>query len=255
MSLPRFPARRVLSAFRGGSSLPVLVDTPSGRFVTKLRGAAQGCTALIAEIIVAELAEVLGLPVPERALIALEHDTPSDDANDELADLLRASVGDNLGLRFLPGARHLEARELDALDDAFVARLAWLDAFVMNPDRTRANPNLLLWNRQPWLIDHGAALTFHHDWAGVTEQSPRERWDPTSHLFGDRASLLEAEDSASAGAIDRDVLAAAVARVPDDFLTGAFPADDATRLRAAYTAFLWKRLRAPRPFSRQPAAA
>ena len=155
---PSFPVRRVLSRLRSGSSSPIVVDTAGGRFVTKLRGAAQGPSALVAEVIVAELAEHLGLPVPERVSIELPIDVETDDANDELADLLAASVGQNLGFRWIDGASVWPAAEVGRIDDEFAVRVLWLDALVMNPDRTAYNPNVLL--------GPGAALA-HRSWRGA----------------------------------------------------------------------------------------
>jgi hypothetical protein len=243
-------ATRVRRAFREGSSWPVLVETASGRFIAKLRGAAEGTTALIAEVVVAELAEALGLPVPERVLVTLEAGIASDDRLDELRDLLDRSVGLNLGFRWLDGATTPTARELAALDDAFVASVLFLDALSMNPDRTAKNPNLLLWKRQPWLIDHGAALPFQHWWSEVEESSPREVSDLSGHLFADRTEVLAPHEAALAARLSRAVLGRAAARIPDDFLVYAFPGEDPDRLRARYAAFLWKRLKAPRPFVR-----
>jgi HipA-like protein len=245
---PSFPVRRVLSALRSGSSLPIVVDTPAGRFVAKLRGAAQGPPALVAEVIVAEIAERLGLPVPERALLELELDVKTDDHNDELADLLQASVGQNLGFRWLDGARVISLAEAALVDDEFAVRVLWLDALVMNLDRTSMNANVLLSKGQPFLIDHGAALVFQYDWARVSEESPRAPVDHSTHLFGARRALLARWDEQLAATLTRGVLEAVVATVPDSFLTARPPEWSPTRARAAYVAFLWKRLRAPRPF-------
>jgi hypothetical protein len=250
MNLPEHSALRVLSAIRRGSSWPVIVHTQAGDFVTKLRGAAQGLAPLVAEIIVGELATELGIPVPERALIVFEEDLPSDDANDELADLLSKSRGLNLGFRFLPGALDLTPNRLDSVPADLAARILWLDALVENPDRTPQSPNILLWHGQPWLIDHGAALNFHYDWRAVTEDSPREAAiDLRSHLLFARAGhLLRETDVELAPLLTRAVLSAAASRVPDEFLRDAFGGEAPERLRAAYVAFLWKRLKAPRPF-------
>jgi HipA-like protein len=245
---PIFPVRRVLSRVRTGSSMPIVVETPAGRFVAKLRGAAQGTPALVAEVIVAGLGERLGLPVPERALVELPADVQTDDRNDELADLLQASVGQNLGFRWLDGARVLSVPEAARVDDEFAVRVLWLDALVMNLDRTPSNPNILLSKGQPFLIDHGAALTFQYDWAQVSEESPRAPVDHGLHLFGARHGLLARWDTPLAAVLTREVLEAVVAEVPDSFLS-ARPAEwSPARARAAYVAFLWKRLRAPRPF-------
>jgi hypothetical protein len=246
--LPRFSARRVLARIPDGSSLPVVVETAAGRFVTKLRGAAQGPGALVAEVIVGDLAEALGLPVPERAVIELERPIRSDDGNDELGDLLERSVGLSLGFRWLEGARLLQPRDAVREPDDFALRVLWLDALVMNPDRTATNTNILMAKGQPWLIDHGASLAFQYDWARVSEDSPRAPSRHEAHLFGDRAGRLAHWDAQLAAALTRNVLQKAAARVPDEFLSDRPREWSPERARAAYVAFLWKRLTPPRPF-------
>ncbi|MGO9835021.1 MAG: HipA family kinase [Polyangiaceae bacterium] len=253
MTLPNYRASRVLSAIRRGSSLPVVVQTSSGRFVAKLRGAAQGVLPLVAEIIAAELATLLGLSVPERALVDFGDGIPSDDANDELSDLLAKSHGENLGFRFLEGARDPKPEELLTLNPEVAARILWLDGLIMNPDRTPRNPNILLWHGQPWLIDHGAALPFHFDWRGVSEQSPRDAsFDVRGHVLSFAADRLDDVDGHIAPDLTREALWSACRGVPAAFLDEASRGDDPERTRAAYVAFLWKRLRSPRPFVPQP---
>jgi hypothetical protein len=120
----------------------------------------------------------------------------------------------------------------------------------MNPDRTLRNPNILLWQRRPWLVDHGAALSFQYDWSSLTEQSPRELgFDVQAHLLFASSARMRKGDAELAATLSRDVLSAAVASVPTAFLQAAFPRGDPERLRATYAAFLWKRLKAPRPFA------
>lgn len=247
--LPRHHAVHILSVNRRGSSAPVVVETAAGRFLVKLRGAAQGLPPLVAEIIVAELAVALGLPVPERTLITLDAHVPTDDKNDELAELLARSHGLNLGFRFLEQAKDIRLDQLDLIEPDVAAQILWLDALVMNLDRSAQNPNILLWNERPWLIDHGACLSFQYDWASVTEESPRELGPPLhTHLLFKRALPLADVDASATRALSYDVLRAACAQVPAEFLTVAFPGQDPERMRAAYVAFLWKRLKAPRPF-------
>ena len=248
--LNRVSALRVSLALRRGSSLPVVVETTSGRFATKLRGAAQGVSALIAEVIVAELAELANLPVPERAIVELEPGVASDDQNDELLDLLARSAGENLGFRWLTGARDLAGKELDGVSDTFAATLLWLDGLTMNHDRTPQNPNLLSWHGQPWLIDHGATLSFQYDWAAISEDSPREPTDFSNHVFVSRLAALEQVDASLTAAFDRGALEQAIGVVPESWLRAAFPSEDPRRVRASYQAFLWKRLKPPRPFVR-----
>jgi hypothetical protein len=247
-TLHRVVAERVRRRLMSGSSSPIVVDTSRGAFVAKLRGAGHGLHALAAELVVADLAERIGLPVPERVLLELPPDVASDDRNDELAQLLTASTGLNVGFRFMEGAKVPRAEALAALDDEFVARVLCLDGLVMNLDRTSSNPNLLFWKRQPWLIDHGTALPFHYRWAAVTEQTPHEPSDYTQHVFGARRELLARFDPQLAALVDRAALQTALARVPDEFLIATGPSPSPARSRAAYVAFLWKRLKAPRPF-------
>jgi hypothetical protein len=240
-------AERVLSTFRG-SSWPVLVDTGPRRVVVKLRGTAQGSLPLIAEIVVGALADAVGLPTPERSLVLLPAGVPSDDPHEELRDLLERSHGYNLGLRFLDGFRDVTVADAGRIKPELAASIVWLDAFVQNPDRTPRNVNLMIKAGQIWLIDHGAALDFHHDWRRVTEQAPREAGNfVTRHLLQVTEPQLQAADAALAPKISRDTLEQALAQVPDDFLA-AVGAEAPERQRAAYVAYLKKRLQAPRPF-------
>jgi hypothetical protein len=257
-SPPTERALRVRSAIRRGSSWPVIVDTARGAFLAKLRGAAQGTSSLIAEIVVAEIAERLKLAVPRRRLIQLEPGLPSADPHGELRQLLDASVGLNLGFELIEGARDLAADQLERVPDELRARIVWLDALVLNVDRTPENPNLMIRGSSVWLIDHGAALTFHHDWRNLREETPREASSIVQrHLFRVSDSLLWSLDAELAELLPREALTAALAAVPDDFLLAAATSletpRDLTRERAAYVAFLWKRLKAPRPFlARRP---
>jgi hypothetical protein len=232
----------------GASSSPVVADTPGGHFVLKLRGAGDGVRALIAELIVAGLSERIGLPVPERTLVELSPAFTSDDRNDELADLLTRSIGLNVGFRFLERARVPSVRELAAMADDFAARVLWLDGLTLNPDRTHRNPNLLLWKGRPYVIDHGAALSFHHDFARISEDAPREPMSFRGHVFESRQRLVREIDAELAALLDRETLARVIAEVPEELLTAAAPGTAPSRERAAYAAFLWKRLKEPRPF-------
>ncbi len=245
--MQRFEATRVLGAFKRGNSWPVLTRTPGGVFVTKLAGAAQGSIALVAEAFVAELAWALDLPVPERALVWLPEEVPSDDKNDELEQLLRLSVGWNLGFRYLTPSRELTLEGAAQVEPELALRVLWLDAWVMNLDRTVSNPNLIVWQRQLWLIDHGVALPFHHDLDAVTEQEPSELGYPLAqHLFARWAPELPRVDAELAARFSLERLMELASRVPAELLQAAFPGADPTRLQALYAAYLWKRLKPPR---------
>jgi len=243
-----YRALLVLRADRGGSSWPVLIDTNAGVFHTKLRCAAQAPASLVAEIIVGALADALGLSVPARVLIDIPSDVPVDDPHQELGDLLHRSVGRNLGFQYLPDVRSFNPIDVPHVDPELASKIVWLDGLVQNPDRTVKNPNLLWSHGALWLIDHGASLGFQHDWRRVTEQSPRSNgWQVGGHVLWSRATELQVVDAALASRLHRGELESALDNVPDDFLCE--DGREATRRRrAAFVAFLWKRLQGPRPF-------
>lgn len=241
---------RVLSTFRG-STWPVLAQCGERQIVVKLRGTAEGLLPLIAEIVVAELAESLGLLTPERYLVDLPADVRTDDPHEELRQLLERSVGLNLGFSYLAGFRNVTVSDASRIEPALAASIVWLDALVQNPDRTARNTNLMIKAGKIWLIDHGAALNFHHDWSSVTEQSPREAGTVASeHLLTVSEHQLQQADAELAPKISRKTLESALAAVPDAFFSSpASPsAPEPARERAAYVAYLHKRLHAPRPF-------
>ena len=212
-------ARRITSAGRRGSSRPIIVDTSAGARLVKLRGAAQGTAPLVAEIVVGKLAAQLGLAVPPQSLVDLP-DKPDIEAaewDDELGGLLAASVGLNLGFDYLDGARELAGSDVERVAPEVRAAILWLDRLVSNPDRTARNPNLLWWEGQLWLIDHGAALGFQYAWSCVSESMPRDAgWTPEAHLFEAIVPNddLRAADATLAPRVTHEVLDAAVAEVP-----------------------------------------
>lgn len=243
-------ARRVLSADKRGSSWPVIVETDDGLRFTKLRGAAQGTGALVAEVIVAELADRLGLRVPARSLVRFAADIDSADQNDELADLLRASVGINLGFAYLDGARNFAPdADVDLVTQDEAAAILWLDGLTSNPDRTARNPNLLWWHDGLWLIDHGAALGFQYGLPEVDVTAARRPYSIREpHLLASRVPDLARADDGLAASISEEVIERAVAEVPDEFLSALLKADSVPERRAAYRDYLMRRLEAPRPF-------
>jgi hypothetical protein len=247
-------ARRVLSADKRGSSWPVLVETDDGVCFTKLRGAAQGTAALVAEVVVAELAAALGLNVPARSLVRLPADVQSVDKNDELADLLRASAGVNLGFAYLDEAANFAPdADVESVRQEEAAAILWLDGLTSNPDRTARNPNLMWWRDGLWLIDHGAALGFQYSLPDVDPSSARRPYTLREpHLLQSRGPPLGEPDGAFAAMVTSGVVERAVAEVPDEFLVPLLSgAADATALRArrkAYVEFLSQRLAPPRPF-------
>ncbi len=257
-SLPRHAATRYVQPLREGGSLPAVVDTAAGGlFVVKFRGAGQGPKALIAELVVGRLAEALDLPMPELAIVELSAAFGRTEADPEIQDILRGSQGVNVGLRYLDGAFNFDATAAGELISAdFATRLVWLDALVTNPDRSHRNPNLLVWRRSPWLIDHGGALYAQHDWATVDEARTRTAFARIrEHVLLDRAGDVGAIDAALAAALSPDVIARVLDQVPDELFVdrvggpvGGREFASAAAARARYREYLEVRLRAPREF-------
>src|ERR1700738_813276 len=165
-TLPTFSATRYVQPLREGGSPPAVVDTDAGGlFVVKFRGAGQGAKVLVAELIVGGLAMRLGLPTPDLALVDVSSRFGRSEPDPEIQELLRRSHGTNVGLRYLDGAFNFDLSAAgDLVTPELAARIVWLDPLHTKPARTARNPNMLVWERGLWLIDHGAALYAHHDW-------------------------------------------------------------------------------------------
>jgi hypothetical protein len=218
--LPRLTAIRYVQPLREGGSLPAIVDTGDGLFVVKFRGAGQGPKALVAELIVGLLAEALGLATPDLALVDLPETFGRSEPDPEIQDLLRGSRGVNVGLRFLEGAFNFDPTAAgDLVTPDFAARVVWLDAFVTNPDRTHRNPNLMIWDRAPWLIDHGAALYAHHAWETVDDARTRTPFPLIEqHVLLDRAEGLAEADAMASERFTTALFEEVMRRVPGELL-------------------------------------
>jgi hypothetical protein len=259
--LPSFTATRYVQPLREGGTLPAVVETHGGGlFVAKFRGAGQGAKALVAELLVGMIAEALRLPVPGLALIELLPDFGQTEPDPEIQDLLRASVGTNVGLRYLDGAFNFQpASAGELVPPELAARIVWLDAFTTNPDRTARNPNLLIHDRRPWLIDHGAALYAQHNWPSVDEARTRTPFPLIKdHVLLRTGGDLRAADEASAAVLTDSVLEEIVRHLPDALLADPavaadFPAPADARER--YLRYLRTRIQAPRAFVDEALAA
>jgi hypothetical protein len=239
-------AIRYVTPLREGGSVPAIVEADDdGTYVAKFRGAAQGPRALVAEVIAGELGRLLGLPVPQLVLIELDAVLARSEPDEEIQQLLRASAGLNLALDYLPGALNWEPALAPPPDPELAARVVWFDALISNVDRTPKNPNMLRWHRALYLIDHGAALYFHHDWAQHMARSRSPFAMIRNHALLPLAGDLRAADAALAPRITEAALHAIVAQVPDAWLT-AEPTPAATR--RGYVDHLWSRLATPRGF-------
>ena len=244
--LDRITATRYVTPLKEGGSRPGIVEADDdGTYVVKFRGAGQGLRVLVAEVIVAGLAERLGLRVPRLALIDMPASIARYEADEEVQDLLNASPGTNLAVDFLPGAFGYDGSRTPAADEAALVR--WLDAFTANVDRTWANPNLLMWHRELWLIDHGAALYFHFGWPRREPDAAKfatQPFDASKHVLADvgpPAASLHERAAALIGPHVGDV----IAEVPEEWLetTEWLPTADA--VRAAYLDHLTARLASP----------
>ena len=259
--LPTHLATRYVQPLREGGSLPAVVDThDGGLWVVKFRGAGQGAKALLAELVAGELAREAGLPVPALAIVEVGERFGRTEPDSEIQEILQKSRGANVGIRYLDGAFNFDAAAAGEFIDAeLAARIVWFDAFVTNPDRTARNPNLLVWNRQAWLIDHGAALYAHHDWASVDAARTRTPFAPIAqHVLLAASGDLEAADRAMTARVDAACIDRVLARVPDVLLTdtvGGREFETADEARARYRAYLLGRLEAPRAFVAQALAA
>lgn len=267
LSLPTPPRNvavtRYVTPLREGGSLPALVEgCDDGMYVLKFRGAGQGPRALVAELLAGELARAAGLRVPEIVLATLDPELARTEPDPEIQTLIRASGGLNLALDYLPGSVTFDP--LAVVPDADEASaIVWFDALVTNIDRTPRNANLLLWHGHPWLIDHGAALYFHHDWRGAAERATQPFTPIREHVLLPFATRIAEADARLAPRLGDAVIDAIVATIPDEWLSaepgselGAVAADGdpdlpttPDALRAAYAAWLKRRLQAPRAFA------
>ena len=239
--LPRLAATRYVTPLREGGSLPGLMEADDlGTYVVKFRGAGQGLPVLVAEVVSGELARALGLPVPELAVIDVDPALAAAEPDQEVQDLLRASAGLNLALDFLPGALDFEAAAF-GVDPGLAGRVLWFDALVNNVDRSWKNPNLLFWHRRLYLIDHGATLTFHHNWprAGGAVARP---YDAPGHALSGAGADVEGADRELRPRVTAALLRSVVALVPDEWLAdvAGFAGPDA--VRDAYVDWLLQRL-------------
>jgi hypothetical protein len=247
-------ATRYVTPLREGGSLPALMEADDdGLYVVKFRGAGQGPKALVAELVAGELARRLDLPVPEIAFVQVDPVLGRAEPDPEIQDLITASAGLNLGLDFLPGALPFDPAAGLELDPALAAAVVWFDALVTNVDRTPRNPNLLLWHERLWLIDHGAALHVHHQTWQLAEHARRGFPPIAEHVLLPRAGSIAEADERLAPLLDRELLTAVAALVPDAWLLERAAEGDgsAAERRQAYVDYFLERLAEPRVFAEE----
>jgi hypothetical protein len=240
-----------VTPLRDGGSLPAIVEADDdGMYVVKFRGAGQGPKALVAELIAAGIGQALGLPVPETVLVELDPALGMAEPDPEIQELLERSAGVNVGLDYLPGSLPLGAPEGSGVTPELAAEVVWFDAYLQNVDRTPRNPNLLLWHRKLWLIDHGAAMYTQHGWGDDLEKiaaSAGARFPIIrEHVLLPIAGSIEAAHERLAARLTPAVIGEIVAEVPADLLDGLPAFATAAGHREAYARHLITRLTAPR---------
>jgi hypothetical protein len=243
-------AARYVTPLREGGSLPAIIEADDdGMYVLKFRGAGQGTKALIAELVAGELARAAGFLVPELVFVSLDPEIAKTEPDPEIQDLIRASGGLNLALDYLPGSVMFDP-VAEKPDAELASRIVWFDAYVTNVDRTPRNANMLMWHRRLWLIDHGAALYFHHTWTDMDRRSK----DPfpliKEHILLPFASAIEAADQALTAMLTEEVIQGVVDLIPDDWMKDS-PFESTTDNRRAYVEYLTRRLEAPRHFVKE----
>ena len=228
--------------------MPAIIEADDdGMYVLKFSGAGQGRKALIAELVAGEIARAAGLPVPEIVFVELDPEMARTEPDPEIQHLIRASAGLNLALDYLPGSVMFDP-VAERPDAELASAIVWFDAYVTNVDRTARNTNMLMWHRRLHLIDHGAALYFHHTWMNYRERSRDAFGLIKDHVLLRFAGSLEEADARMAERITAELIERVVKLVPDDWLVSDSPFQDASGHRDAYAEYLTGRLQAPRRF-------
>jgi len=240
--LRRVKVLRYITPLREGGSLPALVEANDRqKYVLKFRGAGHGVKALIAELIGGKVAEVLGLKVPELVFADLDEDFGRTEADEEIQDLLKWSVGLNLGLTYLSGAINYDPGVME-VDPITASKIVWLDAYLTNIDRTFRNTNMLMWNRELWLIDHGASLYFHHSWKNWEEKAKTPFSLIKDHVLLKFATKLEGVNADFKKFLNAEMINQIVDLIPEDWLQWRELDKNPEEIRNVYKKFLHLRL-------------
>ena len=227
---------------REGGSLPALVEADDEfRYVLKFKGGGHGPKALVSELIGGEIARAAGFHVPELVFLNVAPDFGITEPDEEVQDLLKASQGLNLGLHFLKGALNLDPYA-NPVDETLASRIVWLDSFILNVDRTTRNPNMLEWNKECWLIDHGSSLYFHHNWQDRDKAIATPFPYIKNHAFIHKASKLEEADEFMKGKITKEKISEIVNSVPDEWLAWEGEESTPRGLKDEYIRILTERL-------------
>ena len=227
---------------REGGSLPALAEADDEfKYVVKFRGAGHGTKALIAELIGGEIARCLGFHVPELVFLNLDEAFGRSEGDEEIQDLLQASQGLNLGLHFLSGALTFDP-VVNRVDPKLASQVVWLDALLTNIDRTVRNTNMLIWNKELWLIDHGASLFFHFSWVNWQKHAIGPFIHIKDHVLLPQATLLEEVNKDFKRILTEEKIREIVGLVPDDWLHWNDSPGTPQEIRDVYIRFLIDRI-------------
>ncbi|MET4139349.1 hypothetical protein ABIB30_001721 [Pedobacter sp. UYP1] len=233
---------RYVTPLREGGSMPAIAEADDDfLYVLKFRGAGQGVKALIAEIIGGEIARALGFRVPEIVLANLDEAFGRTEPDEEIQDLLKASVGLNLALHYLSGAITFDPA-VTSIDARLASQIVWLDCLLTNMDRTARNTNMLIWHKELWLIDHGASLYFHHSWQNWEEQAQRPFMLIKDHVLLPWATELDEVNAEFRSMITKELIHAIVNLIPTEWLCEEQTFSSAEEHRNAYARFLELRI-------------
>jgi hypothetical protein len=233
---------RYVTPLREGGSMPAIAEADDEfLYVLKFRGAGQGVRALIAELIGGEIARKLGLRVPEIVFANLDEAFGRTEADEEIQDLLKFSVGLNLALHYLSGAITYDPA-VETVEPRLASAIVWLDCLLTNMDRTARNTNMLMWHRELWLIDHGASLYFHHSWQNWEEQAKKPFTLIKDHVLLPQATELDAIDKEFTAILTPEFIQSVVSLIPDEWLAGEAQFETPEAHRQAYAYFLNTRI-------------
>ncbi len=241
---------RYVAPLREGGSLPAIAEADDGfLYVLKFRGAGQGVKALIAEFIGGEIARAIGLKVPEIVFAELDTAFGRTEPDEEIQDLLKASVGKNLALHYLSGAITFDSN-VTVVDPLIASKIVWLDCLLNNVDRTVRNTNMLIWKKELWLIDHGASLYFHHAWDNWQEYITKPFVQVKDHVLLPQASAIDIVQSELVSQITPALIDSIVALIPDEWLSGE-EGISAEERRKVYVRFLHGRVATSDSFTKE----
>ncbi|MBK8701814.1 MAG: aminotransferase class I and II [Saprospiraceae bacterium] len=251
MNIQTLQVTRYVTPLREGGSLPAIVEAGDGeKYVLKFKGAGQGNKSLIAEFIGGELARHLGFLVPDLVFCNLDEGFGRTEPDEEIQDLLKASVGLNLGLRFLPGAITFDPT-VTHVNEMVASMIVWMDALITNVDRTVKNTNMLMWKGDLWLIDHGACLYFHHNLPNWQTHATRPFPLIKDHVLLPIASRLDEANELMKNELTEDVIAEIVDALPPSWLLTHGDAFTAEEVKTIYTTYLTNRLAISDQFTKE----